>query len=190
MCPPHSFNIIRFWLQNNFIQASKITIFFIIIFFLYRKKYIQWGKATFQTPWQFRSQKQYALKEKVSNTLNKFHNVSVESRANHLESLEAWIFSQGLEFLFSPLFSSWIMSQHYTVYVNSHLWWKTWIWHHWKNTFANNHFPIIWKCSIAVLQELQAVFIAPIVTYPLQDQRYVRCPCNWSGRVDINRTEP
>lgn len=44
MCPPHSFNIIRFWLQNNFIQASKITIFFIIIFFYTGRNTYSGGK--------------------------------------------------------------------------------------------------------------------------------------------------
>ena len=40
--------------------------------------------------------------------------------------------------------------------------------HSWKNCLHNNYLSIIWDSIVAIFQQLQAVFITPIMKYPLK----------------------
>ena len=42
----------------------------------------------------------------------------------------------------------------------------------WKYCLHNNYLSIFWNTFVAILQQLQAMFITPIVEYPLQNLKY------------------
>lgn len=104
---------------------------------------------------------------KDSRLFKKLHNVSVKSRAHNFEALKSGGLSQGFEILFGHLSPTCSRSQHDAVKLDHMFGSKACVWEYWENTVSNNHFPIFWKCFVAILQDLHAGFFTPIMTYPL-----------------------
>ena len=101
--------------------------------------------------------------------LGKFHNPSIESTAHHAKTFKSRLSSQGLKLFLRPLFSTRNMCHHYSIHMNhtlgcivaspGHLR---------KNEFCYDQLLIFCQSLVAVFQDPQAIFIIPIMTYPLQ----------------------
>lgn len=97
-----------------------------------------------------------------------FHDPSVESTTHYLEALESSSLAQILKLFPSPLFPTRVMSQHDNINMDNTLGGWACVWGHWKDALKKDYFPIVWKCLITILQDLQATSITPIMAYPLQ----------------------
>lgn len=118
-------------------------------------------------------------------SLEKFHDVCVESTRVDLEALKSSSLGQGVELLLGPFFASRVVSQHYDIDVNHSLGGKAAVWCNRKNAFRHNHLPMLRQRIVAIFQQFQAVLVAPIVTDPLQTPHYIRPNTYMQYRVGI-----
>ena len=126
--------------------------------------------------------------------LEELHDVSAIGSADNLEALEAGTFGQSLKLLLGPFFASGVVSQHEAVHVYNFFCHEARVWQHRKYRFRHYHVPVVRECIIAVLEKLQTVLVAPIMTYPLshvgivkkkktfEDKKHNRFLCTWLPR--------
>ena len=100
--------------------------------------------------------------------LKELHNPKVTDKTFISDATKSSTSCQGHEFLFTPLLPSRILSHHQHIKLGSGFRSSASLWHSWKKCFHNNHFSIVWNSFVTILQQLQAVIIAPIMKYPLQ----------------------
>lgn len=99
--------------------------------------------------------------------LEKFHDISVKSTAVDLKTKKSSSFRQGLKLFLGPFFASGVVSQHYEVDVNDSFGGEAGVGCYGKNAFSHNHLAVLRQRIVAILQEFEAVVVAPIVADPL-----------------------
>lgn len=84
------------------------------------------------------------LQGRHSRFFKKLHDISIESIACYSETLESSSLSQGFELLLSPLFPTWVVSQHDHINMDYSLGGKAAVWGYRENAFSHDHFPVLW----------------------------------------------
>ena len=104
-----------------------------------------------------------------NNLLEELHHPKITNKGFVFDSTESSSSGQGHEFMFGPFFPSWVLSHHQHIKLRDRSRSRACLGGDWKNWFHNDHLPIIWNSFVAVLQQLQAVIITPVMKYPLQN---------------------
>ena len=100
--------------------------------------------------------------------LKELHNPKITNKTFISNATKSSFGCQGRKFLLGPFLPSWVLSHHKHIKLRSALRKSANIWYNWKNCIHNNYLSIIWSSVVAVFQQLQAMFIIPIMKYPLQ----------------------
>ena len=100
--------------------------------------------------------------------LEELHNPEARDAAYEFDGAKSRSCCQFHEFLLGSLFPSWVLSHHQDVRSESTLGSSCCLRHNGQNCFHHNNLSIIRNSLVAILQELQAVFITPIMKYPLR----------------------
>jgi hypothetical protein len=102
------------------------------------------------------------------NLLKKLHNPKITHKRFISDAAKSCFGCQCLEFCFSPLLPSWVLSHHKHIHFTVDLHTSANLRQRRKNCLLSNYLSIIRSSIVAVLQQLQAVlFITPIMEYPL-----------------------
>jgi hypothetical protein len=102
------------------------------------------------------------------NLLKKLHNPKITHKRFISDAAKSCFGCQAHEFCFRPFLPSWVLSHHKHIHLTVDLRRSAHLRHSRKNCLHNNYLSIIWSSIVAVLQQLQALFITPIMEYPLQ----------------------
>ena len=101
--------------------------------------------------------------------LKELHNPKITDKTFIFDAAKSSFGCQGSKFLSSPFLPSWVLSHHKHIDLRGALCRTANIWCNWKNCFQNYYLSIMWNSVVAVFQQFQAMFIIPIMKYPLQN---------------------